>query len=87
MPTPPPPLRLLDNGASWTRGGVLHRLTCLHLLFCVARPLSSNQGGEGTVTWGAFSRGGGGGGAREPSCAAAYGTRGGQVLRRPNWGC
>ena len=59
---PPPPLRLLDNGASWTKGGgVLHRLSCLHLLFCVARPLSSNQGGEGTVTWGAFSRGGGGG--------------------------
>ena len=83
MPTPPPPplirqRRFLDKG-----GGVLHRLSCLHLLFCVARPLSSNQGGEGTVTWGAFSRGGGGG-AREPSCAAAYWTRGGQVLRRPN---
>ena len=29
-------------------------VTCLHLCFCVACILSSNQGGEGTVIWGTF---------------------------------
>ena len=28
-----------------------HMLSCLHDLFCVAHPLHSHQGGEGTVTF------------------------------------
>ena len=47
---------------------VVHMPSCLHGLFCVACPLHSNRGCEGTVTWGMFPRGcedtgkGGGGG-------------------------
>ena len=32
-------------------------VACLHLLFCVAHPLWSNQGVEGMVTWGMSPRG------------------------------
>ena len=31
---------------------VVHVPSCLHDLFCVMRPLHSNRGDEGTVTWG-----------------------------------
>ena len=37
---------------------VVHMPSCLHVLFCVAHPLYSNQEGvEGTATWGMFPLG------------------------------
>ena len=78
---PPPPLirqrRFLDKGGGCFTGSRV----CISCFVSRVLCLVIRGAREPSLGVHSLARGGGG---REPSCAAAYWTRGGQVLRRPN---